>query len=61
MSFFIRVKNPEQKVKLVLGKSIFQQKNPIVKPNQMITWEVPFEDLRLNDDVKELEVSIRKL
>ena len=61
VSFFIRVKNPEQKVKLVLGESIFQQKNPIVKPNQMITWEVPFEDLRLNDDVKELEVSIRKL
>ena len=60
VTLFIRVKNPEEKVKLLLGEGIFQQKKLVVKPNQMITWTVPFEDLKL-DDVKELEVSVRKI
>lgn len=60
VALFIRVKNPEEKVRLVLGESIFQQKKPVVRPNQMIIWKVPFGDFKL-DGVKELEVSVRKL
>ena len=60
VTLFIRVKNPEEKVKLLLGEGIFQQRKPIVRPNQMIRWTVPFDDLKL-DDVKELEVSVRKI
>lgn len=58
-TLFIRVANPEQKVKLRVGEGIKKQTKPLVRPNQMVVWTVPFGHFKLNG-LKELEVSIIK-
>ena len=59
VALFMRVKEPEEKVMLKVGKNLKKKRLSMVKPNQMIFWEVPFGDLKL-DEVKELEISITK-
>jgi thioredoxin reductase len=57
VTLFIRVANPEQGVKLRVGEGIIERIKPLIRPNQMVVWKVPFGDFKLND-LKELEVSV---
>jgi len=59
VTLFIRVKNPEEKVKLRIGEGLKEKTFPLVKPNQMVIWTVPFRDLKL-DELDELAVSVIK-
>lgn len=57
VTLFIRVANPEQKVKLRIGEGIREQTKPLVRPSQMVVWTVPFGDFKLSD-LREMEVSV---
>ena len=57
VTLFIRVVNPEQGVRLRIGERIKERTRPLVRPNQMVVWTVPFGDFRLKG-VEELEVSV---
>jgi len=57
VTLFIRVANAEQKVKLRVGEGIIEQTKPLVRPNQMVVWTVPFGDFKLSD-LREMEVSV---
>ena len=59
ISLFIRVKKPEQKVKLVFGNNLKRKNIPMVRPNQMVLWEVSFEELEL-DGIKEFKINVIK-
>ena len=57
VTLFIRVANPEQKVKLRVGEGIIEHTKALVRPNQMVVWTVPFGDFKLND-LREMEISV---
>lgn len=56
---FIRVEKPERKVSLVLGDGLKKKNIPVVRPNQMIVWEVPFGDIDVGG-ARELEIKVVK-
>lgn len=57
VTLFIRVANPEQKVKLRVGEGIIEHTKALVRPNQMVVWTVPFGDFKLSD-LREMEISV---
>lgn len=57
VTLFIRVANPEQKVKLRVGEGIIEHTKALVRPNQMVVWTVSFGDFELSD-LREMEVSV---
>ncbi|MBC7189677.1 FAD-dependent oxidoreductase [Candidatus Aerophobetes bacterium] len=57
VNLFIRVKRPQEDVRLCVGEGLLEKHFSFVKPNQMIVWKVPFDKLNLGK-IKELEIKL---